>query len=510
VDEMQVPRRPAPDSPRDQAVLTRAVQHTVEVETDPRWGPSFREQARSRGFRSALAVPMLHGTEAVGAIAVTRAQVGGFTIAEIGLLQTFADQAAIALENARLLTELRARNADLTEALEQQTATSEVLRVISRSPTDVQPVFDAIVESAVRLCETMAGALLRFNGETLHPAAVYGPAREEILRAWEGFFPYRPGPEVAIGQAVLERRVINIEDVMSLPRNPLREATQRSGGYRAYLAVPMLHEGDVIGVIASWRAEPRAFSDRQVRLMQTFADQAVIAIENVRLFKELEERNGELRVALEQQTATSELLKVIGRSTFDLLPVFETLAENAVRLCGAERALVYRFDGEALRVVATHNVSPEIRAFVEQNPIAPGQGSTSARAALQRRTVHVHDIQADPEYAYGARQIDATRTMVAVPMLRMGELLGVITIYRLEVQPFTESQIALMETFADQAAIAIENARLLTRAAGQERRPHRGPGAADGHRRDPARDLGLADGCPAGLRHDRAECAPPV
>jgi signal transduction histidine kinase/DNA-binding response OmpR family regulator len=207
----------------------------------------------------------------------------------------------------------------------------------------------------------------------------------------------------------------------------------------------------------------KPFSERRIALLQTFADQAVIAIENVRLFTELQSRNGELRVALEQQTATSELLKVIGRSTFDLQPVFETLVENAARLCEAQRAFVHRFDGRVLRIVATYNVPPEVRAFIERNPIAPGRHSVAARAALERHSVHVHDARADPELTYGAGNVTAAiRSMLAVPMLRASELLGVIMIYRHEVRPFTDGQIALMETFADQAAIAIENARLVT------------------------------------------------
>jgi two-component system, NtrC family, sensor kinase len=219
----------------------------------------------------------------------------------------------------------------------------------------------------------------------------------------------------------------------------------------------------VVGAIAVARQEVRPFTDKQIALLQTFADQAVIAIENVRLFKELQASNRELRVTLEQQTATSELLKVIGRSTFDLQPVFETLAENAVRLCEARTATIYRFDGQLLGVVVSHNAPAADRELLERHPIAPGRHSAVARAALERRTIHIDDIQSDPEYTFVAlRTISPVRTVLALPMLRANELLGVIVIYRGEVRPFTDSHIALMETFADQAAIAIENARLLS------------------------------------------------
>src|SRR5262249_55770737 len=229
---------------------------------------------------------------------------------------------------------------------------------------------------------------------------------------------------------------------------------------RSTVAVPMLKGNVLLGVIVVYRLEVRPFTIKQISLVETFADQAAIAISNVGLFEEVQARNTDLRVALEQQTATSELLKVIGQSTFDLQPVFETLAENAVRLCEAERAFIFRFDGRFLRAVASHNASVELRAFIEQHPQVPGRGSTTARAALERRTVHVHDAQADPEYTYASRQVDPIGSIIAIPMLRAGELLGVITIYRHEVLPFTDGHMALLETFADQAAIAIENTRL--------------------------------------------------
>jgi GAF domain-containing protein/CheY-like chemotaxis protein len=442
------------------AVLERRVSHIPDILADPeyRWAQDRRDDEQMH--RTILAVPMLREDLVIGVIVIRRIRVEPFTDQQIDLVTTFADQAAIAIENARLLSELQARNADLTEALERQTATSEILRVISSSPTDVQPVFATIIQSAVQLSGARRGALYRFDGQLLHLVAHHNQGTD-ALAALQRAYPMPPSRTQASGRGILARAVVEIPDVRNDPDYLPGMAAEMDLG--SLLAVPMLRaDGTPAGVIVIQRSEAATFPAGHVDLLKTFADQAVIAIENVRLFTELEARNNELRVALEQQTATSELLKVIGRSTFDLQPVFDTLAENAVRLCQAERAFIFRFDGGLLRVVASHNASPEMQAFVEQHPIVLGRHSASARAAVERRTVHIPDVLADPEYSYGLG-VDPFRTLLAIPMLRAGELLGVITIYRQhKPQPFTDSQIALMETFADQAAIAIENARLLT------------------------------------------------
>ena len=441
--------------------------HVPDVERDTR-SPEVSRIARGRGFRSLVQVPMRRQGQVIGLIGITRREAGAFADDEIKLLQTFADQAVIAIENVRLFKELEARNQELTqahaqvtEALDQQTATSEILRVIASSPTDIQPVFDAIAQSAARLCPFDA-VVYRVDGDVLRPVAHHGSFEVGPLPLLLG---------TANGRAVIERRLVRVTDLQAeVTEFPEGAAISRREGTRSFVSVPLLREGGAIGTIAVRRFEIRPFSDKQIALLQTFADQAVIAIENVRLFKELQSSNRELTAALEQQTATSDLLKVIGRSTFDLQPVFETLAENTVRLCEAEHSLIYRFDGQILKLVAAYNISPELRAFNALNHIVPGRGSCGGRVVLDRRTVHIHDAQADPEYTFGTGEIDPIRTVVGVPMLRAGELLGVIGVLRYEVRPFTDSQIALLETFADQAAIAIENARLLTelRARTQE------------------------------------------
>src|SRR5262247_1817045 len=459
------PRPPSEDRPEGRAVLRRLVQHVVDAASDPGWSARFRADSRLRGFGSLLVVPMLRGDHVLGAIGVSRERSGGFTPGEIALLQTFADQAVIAVENARLLAELQTKNANLTEALEQQTATSDILRVISSSPADVQPVFDAIVRSAVRLCGGRHGTLYRRYGNMVDCVAQHNvlPDVQELLRR---AFP-RPvtvGTSPHFHRALLEGTVESIPDIDTDAdlSERVREVYRRHD-MRSVVMVPLQGQREILGVLVVGHGDMAAFSASHMLLLQTFAEQAVIAIENVRLFTELEARNSELRISLEQQTATSELLKVIGRSNFDLQPVFDTLAENAVRLCQAERALIYRFDGQMLRFAASHNMSRELQAFIESTPtIAPSRAGGASRAALERCTIHIHDVRADAEYTWGGGLVEPTGTVLAVPMLRADELLGGLRIYQQKDRPFTDSQIALVETFADQAAIAIENARLLT------------------------------------------------
>jgi len=458
-----------------QRVIIDDIQLVAETEY-----PDTLELLKLNTVHSCAEIPLLSKGRPLGNLAVLRAEVRPFTDAEVALLETFADQAVIAIENVRLFKELEARNAELTESLEQQTATAEILRAISGSTTDVQPVFEAIAESAVRLSGALFGSVQRFDGELIHEAALnnYPPAALVFARR---NFPAPPSRQSFAGRAILERAVVHVPDVSRDRERLHAQALADVVGFRSALSVPMLREGSPIGTITVFRSAVGPFSDKHIALLQTFADQAVIAVENARLLRELQENNEALtqahaRVseALERQTATAEILRVIPSSPTDLQPVFDTIAASATRLCNALYSLVFRFDGEMITLAAADGSSAEERLDVIRGayPLPPGRGSVAAQAILERRVIAIADAQSGVEYPHIAERAKAIgyRSIVSVPMLQGDAVVGAINVVRVEAAPFTDTQIELLKTFADQAVIAIENARLLTelRARTQE------------------------------------------
>ena len=418
------------------------------------------------GARTIILVPMLKDDKLIGVVAIYRQEVRPFTDKQIALVQNFAAQAVIAIENTRLLNELRQRTDDLSEALEQQTATSEVLKVTSSSPANIQPVLDIIGERAMKLCETEISVVTIVDGDLIRVASIHGMT-EAGAEASRRVYPMRLTDETVMARTIRTRNVCHVADVLSDPQYQLKEVA-RVSDFRGGLGVPMVRDQRVIGAIFVGRKQPGLFSDAQVQLLKTFADQAVIAIENVRLFNETKN-------SLEQQTATADVLKIISRSTFDLRTVLQTLVESAARFCAADKAHIIREKNGGFYTAEAYGYSREFIDYVKTIPIKAERGRASGRALAEGRVVHIADVKADPEYtSVEAQRLGDYRTILCVPMLREGVPIGVLVLTRSEVQPFTDKQIELVTTFADQAAIAIENVRLFnesrTRAGSLKRR----------------------------------------
>ena len=444
------------------AVMDAQTVHVEDLANAESEFPLGAQIAVRFGHRTALAMPLFGKGVPIGALFLRRREVRPFSTKEIALLQSFADQAVIAIENARLFKELEVRNTDLTEALEQQTATSEILRAISGSPTDAQPVLDIIALNATRVCGARDGAVLLKDGTDLYPAAHHGPIDMSVVGT-QSRIPI--GRDWVSGRSLLDRRAIQVEDLLAAgDEYPRGLELARANGHRTTLATPLLREGEPMGVLLIRRGEVRPFTLKQMSLLEMFAAQAVIAIENVRLFNETKE-------ALEQQTATSEILRVISQSQTDVQPVFDTIAANARRLCNASSSAVFTFDGELIHLAAQEHMSPQGAAVARGAfPMPPGRGSTAARAIMTRSIAQITEAREDPEYVLrDATEIINFRSVLAVPMLRGGHPIGAVSVGKAATGPFPDKQIALLQTFADQAVIAIENVRLFKELGARNR-----------------------------------------
>ena len=453
---MLAPIHPGPATALGRLARTKQAAQIDDLMAEPGYvarDPLMVTGVEVGGIRTLVAVPMLKANELVGSIVIYRHEVRPFSKKQVEIVSNFAAQAVIAIENARLLNELR-------ESLQQQTATADVLKIISSSPGDLQPVFDAVLANATQLCAAKFGVLWLSEGEGFRCVALHNApsafAAQPVIH---------PVPGTGLRRLFETREVAQVADMTMIQpyieRDPFVVRSVELGGYRSVVNVPMLKENELIGAISIYHQEVRPFTERQIELVSNFANQAVIAIENTRLLTELRE-------SLQEQTATSEVLQVISSSPGDLEPVFTAMLEKAVRICDAKFGNIYRWDGEALHIVATHNTPPAFAEERRRSPYRPYPQSPIGHMVAAKTVVHISDLTAEEVYiaqhdpvAVSAVELGGIRTILGVPLLNKGEMLGAFFLSRQEVRPFTDKQIELIKYFAAQAVIAIANTRLL-------------------------------------------------
>jgi GAF domain-containing protein len=466
-------QRRSPISPGPGTLVGRAAMAGRAVRIDDAWTDPLYERkddAKVGGHRSMLGVPLLRDGEPIGVIGLSRSRIDPFSEREIELVTAFASQAVIAIENVRLFEAEQQRTRELTEALEQQSAAADVLQVISRSQGELEPVFATMLENAVRICGATFGNIYRWDGEALHIVATHNtpPAFAEERRR----SPYRPDPESPVGRMVTVKTTMHIRDVMAddayvARRDTGAVAAVELGGARTVLSVPLLDKGEMTGAFFLCRQRVQPFTERQIKVVQHFATQAVIAIENARLLNELRERTADLTEALGQQQAITGVLQMLSDSSGKLEAIFQVILENAVDICRAHFGNMFLYENGAFRGVTMFN-APEAYAKARMTmPFTRPTDSGLGRLAATKDVVQIEDLLADKTYLKGdpfaiaGVELAGIRTLLAVPMLKHDQLVGCIVIYRQEPRPFSEKQIGLVRNFASQVVLGLENARLL-------------------------------------------------